>query len=239
MARATLTARRAATGVFRRVLLAIPPLARAFAVVTGSSAGLDRGYASAKRQRNVSGSWSGARMDRRLFSALLVAGVGADDCSQKDETAVPRRRRGMASVGSNGCFFECSRRRRRIERRHHCGAMPSRDVRGERDARHRRRRVQRQRYAGDQWHRRESVVQRAPIAIGTAWPAVPGSSTAPRAAGRTPEFWLEGVARKRSAGTRAVGARRRCRPPTTAPKPVRDRRQPVERERACMMGTIV
>jgi hypothetical protein len=230
MARATLTARRAATGVFRRVLLPIPPLPRAFAVVTGSSAGLDRGYASAKRQRNVSGSWSGTRMDRRLLSALPVTGFGADDRVQKDGTAAPRRRRGMASVESHGCLF----RRRRIDRRHHGGA-----IRGERDARHRRRRGQRQRDGGDQWHRRESPAQRAPIAIGTAWPAVPGFSTAPWAAGRTREFWLEVVARKRSSGTRAVGARRRCRPPTTAPKPVRDSRQPVEHGRACMMGAMV
>jgi hypothetical protein len=238
MARATLTWRSAATDVFRRVLLRIAPLPRAFAMVAGSPAGLDRGYASAKRQRNVSGSWSGARMDCRLLSALWVAGVGADDRIQKNGTAVPGRRRGMANVESNGCLFECSRRRRRIARRHHGGAVPSRDVRGERDARYWRRRVQRQRYAGGQWHRRESRVQRAPVAIGTAWPAVPGSSTAPRAAGTTPVFWLEVVARKRSAGTRAVGARRRCKPATTGPKSVRDRRQPVEHEHGCVMGAM-
>jgi hypothetical protein len=179
-------------------------------------------------------------MNRRLLSDLLVAGVVAEGRRiQTDGTGVPRRRRGMGVVETNGCSFACSPRGRRIERWHHGGAVLGRDLPGERDPRHRRRGVQQQRYAGDGWHSRESRVERAPIPIRTAWPAVPGCSSAPWAVRRTPVFWLEVVARKRSAGTRAVGARRRCGPPTTRPKPVRDRRQPVGHERAHMIGAIV
>jgi Ca2+-binding RTX toxin-like protein len=71
MARATLTSRRAAAGVVRRALL-VATLLRTGAIVARSSIRTDAGGTSAKRQRNVSSLWSGARMARFLVSCAVL-----------------------------------------------------------------------------------------------------------------------------------------------------------------------
>ena len=72
MARATLTSRRVATGAFWRVHLRVASLLRAVAIAGGSFIRLKSAGTSAKRQRNVSGSWCGARMNRFLVSGVLL-----------------------------------------------------------------------------------------------------------------------------------------------------------------------
>jgi RTX calcium-binding nonapeptide repeat (4 copies) len=68
MARATLTSRRVAAGVFRRAYLRVASLPPAVAIADG----FPSGSSWRARQRNVSGSWSGARMNRVLLSGVLL-----------------------------------------------------------------------------------------------------------------------------------------------------------------------